>query len=451
MSQKFAVHALITIADVDRMKHDLSKFLSISRHNETEKSVARAAIKRALEAVGLNSMTHTFIHEESNEIGANVIAVQKGPYFGTGNDKMLILSANYDTVEGSPGVDDNGSGVAAVLEAARVLSTLDNLYSRQNTIVYVFFDMKHKALAGSHAFVEDVLLPLMERTNTKVIGTVIADGLLHFDPFPASQAMPPEFESFFPEAAQLLHEHSHMGDFIQISSRNDVDEELCDIAKNFDKTAAEFGLTPIENMLSHQLERNEIDGEKKIIQNSGEKQKGEVEKIKIDKHEAYAIDILFSTGKGQPKDMDTRTTVYKKNEAVTYQLKMKASRVFFSDVNKQYLNVKFQHGPMPFSLRGFEEEVKAKMGVVECEKYGLLTPYPVLYEKEGELVAQFKATVLVMPNGLLKIAGLPFDSDTYQSELSVKDAELQTVLKSALKPKKKKEVKKEEPAAAKKA
>ncbi|PIC40927.1 hypothetical protein B9Z55_008518 [Caenorhabditis nigoni] len=219
-------NGLTTIADLDRMKHDLSRFLSISRYNETEKSVARAAIKRALEAVGLASMTHTFIHEESNEIGANVIAVQKGPYFGTGNDKMMVLSANYDTLEGNQGVDDNGSGVAAVLEAARVLSTLDNLYSRQNTIVYVFFDMKHKALAGSHAFVEDVLLPLMERTNTKVIGSVIADGLLHFDPFPASQAMPPEFESFFPEAAQLLHEHSHMGDFIQVSSRSDIDDDL---------------------------------------------------------------------------------------------------------------------------------------------------------------------------------------------------------------------------------
>uniref|UniRef100_A0A1I7UB84 Peptidase_M24 domain-containing protein n=1 Tax=Caenorhabditis tropicalis TaxID=1561998 RepID=A0A1I7UB84_9PELO len=234
-------------------------------------------------------------------------------------------------------------------------------------------------------------------------------------------------------------------DALEIAIRSLRPETLNnDITKNIDKTAAEYGLTPIENMLSHQLERNLIDGEKKIIQNSGEKQKAEIEKVKIDKHEAYAIDILFSTGKGQPKDMDTRTTVYRKNESVSYQLKMKASRTFFHDVNKQ-------HGPMPFTLRSFEEEVKAKMGVVECEKYGLLVPYPVLYEKEGEFVAQFKATVLVMPNGLLKIAGLPFDTDSYQSDLSIKDAELQTVLKSALKPKKKKEAKKEEPTAAKKA
>ena len=52
-------------------------------------------------------------------------------------------------------------------------------------------------------------------------------------------------------------------------------------------------------MLSHQLQRNQIDGEKQIIQNAGDKQKQEMEKVEIDKHEVYAIDILFSTGKGQ--------------------------------------------------------------------------------------------------------------------------------------------------------
>ncbi|CAL2041022.1 unnamed protein product [Caenorhabditis brenneri] len=213
-----------------------------------------------------------------------------------------------------------------------------------------------------------------------------------------------------------------------------------DITNRIDQVAAEYGVTPVENMLSHQLERNEIEGAKNIIQNSGEKKRGEVEKVKIEKHEAWAIDVLFTTGKGQTKETNTRTTVFRKDERVSYQLKMKASRVFLHDVNKQ-------HGPMPFSLRGFEEEVKAKMGVVECEKNGLLVPYPVLYEKEGEFVAQFKATVLVMPNGLLKIAGLPLDSEVYKSKFSVKDEILQKILASALKPKKKKVAKKPVPAA----
>lgn len=37
--------------------------------------------------------------------------------------------------------------------------------------------------------------------------------------------------------------------------------------------------------------------------------------------------------------------------------------------------------PLP---RAFEDEKKARMGVVECAKHELLQPFNVLYEKEGE-------------------------------------------------------------------
>ncbi|VDM66669.1 unnamed protein product [Strongylus vulgaris] len=81
---------------------------------------------------------------------------------------------------------------------------------------------------------------------------------------------------------------------------------------------------------------------------------------------------------------------------------------------------------MPFTLRALEDEVKAKMGVVEPEKHNLLRPYQVLYEVAGEMVAQFKTTVLVMPNGLLKIAGLPLDMNLIDT-----DAKLQPAKKEA--------------------
>ena len=35
------------------------------------------------------------------------------------------------------------------------------------------------------------------------------------------------------------------------------------------------------------------------------------------------------------------------------------------------------------STRLFDEEVKAKMGVVECAKHDLVQPFSVLYEKTG--------------------------------------------------------------------
>lgn len=82
-----------------------------------------------------------------------------------------------------------------------------------------------------------------------------------------------------------------------------------------------------------------------------------------------------------------------------YQLKLKASRLFLSEASRKF-------GSMPFSLRLFDDERKAKMGVVESERHGLMQPYPVLYEREGEYVAHFKTTAIIMPNGIFKITGL---------------------------------------------
>lgn len=39
---------------------------------------------------------------------------------------------------------------------------------------------------------------------------------------------------------------------------------------------------------------------------------------------------------------------------------------------------------MPFNLRNFEEEAKAKMGVVECVSHKLIEPFQVLYEKHSK-------------------------------------------------------------------
>merc|ERR1719357_143823 len=97
---------------------------------------------------------------------------------------------------------------------------------------------------------------------------------------------------------------------------------------------------------------------------------------------------------------------------------------------------------MPFNLRNFEEEKKARMGVVECVKHNVIQPFHVLYEKEGTFVAQFKFTVLLMPNGPMKITGLPFDAALYKSEKKVEDGEILTLLKQSTNPRANKKKKK---------
>ena len=82
---------------------------------------------------------------------------------------------------------------------------------------------------------------------------------------------------------------------------------------------------------------------------------------------------------------------------------------------------------MPFTLRSFEDEKKARMGVIECAKHDLMEPYPVYFEKDGEFVAEFKFTVLLMPNSTMKITGLPLDFDCYQTENSITDETLKVL------------------------
>lgn len=181
---------------------------------------------------------------------------------------------------------------------------------------------------------------------------------------------------------------------------------------------------------------------------------------------------------------------------------------------------------MPFNLRNFEEEAKAKMGVHECVTHKLVEPFQVLYEKHSkfrtpsfsyarrithfpaprdllpdtlrqqrrdlcpsrwslcstsgrpesgeapsdlqrnlsnlqvspfggqsysfskrekkttfnpttspladEIVAQFKNTVLILPNGLTVVTGSPFDLAAFSSEHSVQDEEMKKLLAEEL-------------------
>lgn len=110
---------------------------------------------------------------------------------------------------------------------------------------------------------------------------------------------------------------------------------------------------------------------------------------------------------------------------------MKASRAFFSEVEKKF-------GNMPFTMRALEDEKKARMGAVECANHKLIEPFVVLFEKEGEFVAQFKFTVLLMPSGSHKITGLPCDLDSYESEHKITDDSIKSLLEKGTKAKTKK-------------
>jgi len=206
-----------------------------------------------------------------------------------------------------------------------------------------------------------------------------------------------------------------------------------DVTQAIAKVAEAFKCQPLEGVLSHQMKRYVIDGNKVIINKASLEHK--VEEFEFEENQAYSIDIVMSSGEGKAKELDQRTTIYKRAVDQNYLVKMKASKYVLSEINTRFPT-------LPFTLRALDEK-RARLGVTELLNHGLVNPYPVLYEKQGEFIAQFKFTVLILKSETVRLNShaLPFITSEYKLEDPTIKALLQTGTKRAKKNKKNKKKK----------
>ncbi len=118
-----------------------SPYTIVSRHkNQPSNDKAADYIKQKLDSYGLSTYDQWW-----SGTGRNVYAVQTGTEFP---NQQYIICAHYDDMPSgstAPGADDNASGTAAVIEAARILSG----YSFPFTIIYALWDEEEQGLIGS--------------------------------------------------------------------------------------------------------------------------------------------------------------------------------------------------------------------------------------------------------------------------------------------------------------
>jgi hypothetical protein len=63
----------------------------------------------------------------------------------------VIIGSHWDTVDTTDGYNDNGSGVATLLELARLI--VESKCRPKNSIVFVAFDLEEMGAQGSQEFV----------------------------------------------------------------------------------------------------------------------------------------------------------------------------------------------------------------------------------------------------------------------------------------------------------
>jgi hypothetical protein len=112
----------------------------------------RDYIFRTLEGLGLNPEIQKTMSVRKMRWGGhraveveNIVAKLKG----TNNSKAILLMAHYDSVSEGPGANDDGSGVAAILEILRALKAGGPL---KNDVIALFSDAEELGLMGANAF-----------------------------------------------------------------------------------------------------------------------------------------------------------------------------------------------------------------------------------------------------------------------------------------------------------
>lgn len=114
--------------------------LNFQRYTDAQRSRTRNYITTQLKNFGWKVQLQPFPQ------GVNIFAEHQGTDPKAG---AILVGAHYDTVAISPGADDNATGVAVLLEIARLFASRPT----PRTLQLLFFDKEEAGLLGSKAFV----------------------------------------------------------------------------------------------------------------------------------------------------------------------------------------------------------------------------------------------------------------------------------------------------------
>lgn len=170
------IYSIINQVSAERIEQDITSLVNFgTRHtlsdtlsNKTGIGAARRWIKKSFENTAANCGDCLEVFYQGNLVKkgtngrivkdvniVNVVAIQRGSKYP---NKFIIMSGDIDSrvsdptdyTSTSPGANDNASGMAGTLEAARVLSK----YTFENSIIYVGLSGEEQGLFGGKGLAE---------------------------------------------------------------------------------------------------------------------------------------------------------------------------------------------------------------------------------------------------------------------------------------------------------
>lgn len=168
--------------------------LARERHPRTTPTALRDTalyLSHHFSAAGLEITTHRF--EAWGESYDNVIGTK--PAATNSPAAPLILAAHYDTVEGSPGADDNASALTVLLEVARRLQPTP----LARPVQFIAFCLEEENLLGSRAYVAH-----LTETGQSIHGAIVLECVGYASDLEGSQRIPPGIPVAVPSVGNFL-------------------------------------------------------------------------------------------------------------------------------------------------------------------------------------------------------------------------------------------------------
>ncbi|MBG0748566.1 MAG: M28 family peptidase, partial [Planktothrix agardhii KL2] len=150
------------------------------------------------------------------------------PGISKSKNSIIVIGAHYDAVPGCPGADDNGTGVAALLELAKAIAEHPLKYPVQ----CVAFDLEEFGFLGSQHYAES-----LKQQNQSIRLMLSLEMLGYCNPNPNSQKYPPGLKYFYPNC----------GDYIALIGNLKTIPDLIRISRGIRQTKTPCQWLPVPN------------------------------------------------------------------------------------------------------------------------------------------------------------------------------------------------------------
>ena len=168
------------------------------RSDETYPNVQRAAsyIERRLKDLGytVTSQEYTARNHSYRNIEATLSGVPGHAH------EVVILGAHYDTAEEAPGADDNASGVAGVLELARIFAQ----EHQARTIRFVFFPNEEPPSFPTADMGSRQYATAARARNDQIVAMLSIESIGYYDMDKGSQRYPFPLNLAYPNVGDFI-------------------------------------------------------------------------------------------------------------------------------------------------------------------------------------------------------------------------------------------------------